>query len=504
MSLIRMRAFSGPTQHLTLRHPFATRSPIFKVGVPIGIDVFSHELILLDPAWLKAMNYIDSMMFAFFGVKGFGKSATLKIIAMRLGMLTAGYEEMRFTINDHKVLKQDRNDGSTEQGMEYDALAGLMGCVPFVMSRMRVNPFDPKICKTYSQLLAMAELLASFSATDMLDVRTKRALRVAVLRMHGMRDELWSPAILLDIIRTLRDEDVTAYHRRARDLLRKEHEARKLSLKATLKPEELRKLDAEFSEQVDRDITISTPFSLDAKEKLYDLLDDLFSGPDSEIFGNSHSMYDMYGQRASVKQWIGFATGGNGENIMRTLDARMTSFIIENGQWELLSHLELDDELDKSMKSPISAESKAWLSKIARSIPRTTLGASQRETDLLKGSVDSQHYRWGESYLDDLGGIFLARQRGSKKYLDSVQERHYLTNTQRNMLPNLPKYTMFIKGGEEHPASLMRVFATEEELPYLKTDQTNEQLLLRPGIGSLEAIELYAQVNGVRLIGGGR
>ena len=501
MSSIKMRAFIGPTQHLTLRHPFATRSTIFRYGVPVALDVFSRELICLDPAWLKMKGYIDSMMFAFFGVKGFGKSSTLKIIALRLAMLTAGFEEMRVAINDHKVLKQDRKDGSMAHGMEYDALAQLMGCVPFVMSRMRVNPFDHRICQTYSQLLAMASLLASFSETDQLKVRDKRALRVAVLRMYRMNHELWSPALLLDIIRTLCAADVEEYHSHARRLLIVEHTRRRRRLSGLLTGGELKKLDEEFREQLARDVTISSDLTVEAKESLFDLLDDVFSGPDADLFGDSHSMFDMYGQRALVRQWTGFASGGNGETIMRTLDSQLMTFVIENGQWDLLSHLVLDDELHKGMENPVSAKSKAWLSKISRSLPQTSLGATQRQTDLLKGSVDSEHYRHGMSYIDDLGGVMLARQRGSKAYLDSLQERYLLSDRQRAILPNLPKYCMFFKGSEEFPASLGRVFATPEELPYLKTDQSNEQLLLRPGIGSLEAIEEYAKVNGVKIIG---
>ncbi len=502
MSSLKVKSLMGPTQHLTLRHPLATRSPIWKYGMPIGIDVFSRELICLDPAWDKMMGYIDSMFFLFFGVKGYGKSSTLKILLIRLAMLTAGFEELRVAINDHKVLKQDRADGSREHGMEYDSIAHIMGCTPFVMSRMRVNPFDYRICKTYSQLLAMAQLLASFSTTDKLDVRTKRALRVAVLRMYYMNRELWSPAMLLDIIRTLREEDVDVYHRRARRLLIVEHSQRRRRLKATSKftDAELRKLDVEFKDQLAREVTISTPETLAAKEKLFDLLDDVFSGPDAEIFGDSHSMFDMYGQRACVKQWVGFASGGDGETIMRTLDAQLKTFIIENGMTELLPHMELNDELHKGLANPVSAEAIAWLSKIARSLPLIWLGASQRPTDLLKGLPDSPHYRAGESILDDNGATFLARMRGKPAFLDELQERYMLTAPQRVLLPNLPKYTMFLKGSEEHPATLMRVFATAAELPLLKTDQSNEQLLMRPGIGSIEAIEAYANANGVRLL----
>ncbi len=502
MSLIKVRAFSGPTQHLTLRHPFATQSTVFRYGVPIGIDVFSRELVFFDPAWLKDQGLIDSMMFGFFGIKGFGKSSTLKIIALRYAMMTAGYEELRIAVNDHKVLKQERKDGSMEHGMEYDSLAQLMGCVPFVMSSMRVNPFDPRICKTYSQLLAMATMLAGFSTTDELNARTRRALRVAVLRMFLMGDELWSPAMLLDIIRTLRVEDVTAYHTHHRSLLTSEHDRRRSQLSRLLSDVELRKLDERFKEQIDRDVTISNELTLAAKEHLFDLLDDVFSGPDADLFGNSHGMFDMYAQRASVRQWTGFASGGNGETIMRTLDAQLRTFAIENGQMELLAHLELDDERHKSISNIVNARASAYFSKISRSLPITNLSATQRPSDLRKGAVGSEHYNLGESIIDDFGGTLFARQRGTKAALDEIQERYMFTNMQRAMLPRLPKYTMFFKPNEEFPATLMRVFATPAELKYLKTDQSNEQLLLRPGIGNLEAIERYAKTNGVKLVGG--
>lgn len=502
MSLIRMKAFSGPTQHLTLRHPFATRRTIFREGVPIGIDVFSGELICFDPAWLKDQGFIDSMMFAFFGIKGFGKSATLKIIALRYAMMTAGFEELRVAVNDHKVLKQERQDGSMASGMEYDALAQLMGCVPFVMSKMRVNPFDPRICTTLSQLLAMASLLAGFSSVDQLNARTKRALRVATFRMYGMGQDLWSPRVLLECVRTLCVEDVIEYHRLAREVLKQEQKQRMERLSGSLKDEiTLAEIEREFNRLLDRDVTVSDAATLDAKESLFDLLDDLLSGPDAELFGDSHGMHDMYSQRASVRQWTGFASGGMGETIMRTLDAQLRTFAIENGQMDLLAHLELDDERHRSIDNFINAKTSAYFSKIARSLPITNLSATQRLNDLRRGTVGSEHYNLGQSIIDDLGGVLIARQRGDKATLDEYQERYVLTNSQRAMLPRLPKYTMFFKASEEFPPSLMRVFATEAELPYLKTDQSNRQLLTRPGVGDLAAMEEYARVNGVKMIG---
>jgi hypothetical protein len=107
----------------------------------------------------------------------------------------------------------------------------------------------------------------------------------------------------------------------------------------------------------------------------------------------------------------------------------------------------------------------------------------------------------GQSIIDDFGGTLLARQRGSRAYLDGLQDRYALNGTQRAMLPRLPKYTMFFKPSEEYPASLMQVFATPEELPFLKTDQSNEHMLRRPGIAIIKNIERYAKINGVKLVG---
>lgn len=388
--------------------------------------------------------------------------------------------------------------------MEYDTIARLMGCEPFVMSAMRVNPFDSRICKTYSQLLAMATLLASFGGLDRLDVRTKRTLRVAVLRMFKRDPIFWTPAGLLDTVRTLCEQDVADYHDGSRSILIREYASKRRVLRRTLNKEDLAKADQDFRAMLDREITLSSELTLAGKEHLFDLLDDVFSGPDADLFGDSHGMFDMYAQRASVRQWTGFASGGIGETIMRTLDAQLRSFAIENGQMELLAHLELDDERHRSISNIVNARASAYFSKIARSLPIVNLSATQRMSDLRKGDVGSEHYLLGESIIDDLGGVLLARQRGSKAALDEIQERYVLTNTQRAMLPRLPKYTMFLKPSEEYPASLMQVFATPTELPLLKTDQSNEQLLKRPGIAVLRNIERYAEINGVKLIGAGR
>lgn len=502
MSLIRMRSHAGPTEHITLRHPLATQSTLFQYGVPIGLDVYSGEVVYFDPVWMKDQGIIDSMMFGFFGVKGFGKSATLKMLAVRYAMWTAGFDQLRIAINDHKVLRQERKDGSTEYEMEYDSLAKVVGCERFIMSQQRVNPFDRRLTRTYSQLLAMAQVLAGFSPHDTLTARKRRALRVAVLKMFRKNPYLWSPNMLLECVRTMDRQDVDDYHQHHRDLMVEEHKARMARLALLIEDKhELERIDAEFKVQLTRDITLDPVVTLNAKEDVFDLLDDIFSGPDAELFGDSSNLYDMYGQRAVVRLWTGFATGGMGETIMRTLDSQLRIFAIENGLLNLLPHLELDDERHRSFENIVNARVSVFLSKIARSLEWINLSATHRPNDLLKGSVGSEHYKLGESLIDDFGGVMLARQRGKKAHLDELQERYRLTDKQRSLLPVLPKYTMYLKGGEEHHPTLVRLIALEHELKHvLKTDQSNERMLTRPGLSSIEAIEQYAKVNGVKLL----
>ena len=140
---INASVLSGSTNLMAMGHPFAgPTGPRNKKtgeligGVPIMIDVRTHDVIVIDPWLLKDGGVIHSAFGLILGPKGHGKSSLMKILANRLSVLTAGYDMMRMTINDYKP---------EESASEYELFTRHMRSKVFKIAEMRVNPFESKL-----------------------------------------------------------------------------------------------------------------------------------------------------------------------------------------------------------------------------------------------------------------------------------------------------------------------------------------------------------------------
>jgi len=493
---IKAKAFSGPTQHLTLSHPFFAYKSKLDAGVPIGIDVETKALVLFDPWWLKQCGLIHSTRGAFIADKSFGKSTALKILALRLSMLAAGYDDPRLWINDHKT-EGDR--------MEYSRIASLTGAKEFRMASMGVNPFDSRLCPNLSNLIDMAMLLCSFAedGTKMAP-RTKLALRAAVFRMFKGNKLLWSPSVLLTIAASLNSNDVRAYVREGRDLLQREHEARMerlqaLDLNEVEKAEALSQVENEFKSLLYRDMTLDFDGIAAESTNVFATLDDVFSGADAGIFGDSSSLYDMYTQHTVNRIWTGFTP--RGERMMRAIDGKISIYGIENHQLDLVPHINLDDEAHKSMSNPENAAIMAYLSNIGRSVRTCHLSASPRLNDMRHGNIGSRHWEDGQTVVDGLGFLAVSRQPNNPAILAEIQERARLTNTWRDALTELPRYTFLFKLGQEVEPTVVKMFATPLELAEIQTDAASEAILRRPNLEDADDLRYYAKRNGVIFLG---
>lgn len=489
---IRGRAFRGPTQNMTLTQPFFTYDSPLNRGVPLGIDVDSKKLVMFDPWQLKQDKLIHSTQGCLIGDKSWGKSATLKILDLRLCMLAAGFSDMRDAMNDHKV-EGDR--------MEYSRMSDLKGAVEFMMAKMGVNPFDHRLCPLLSNLISMATLLASFAAPGGIVHHNDRlSLRVAVFKMFCMRKELWSPGILLWAIRTMDDADVELYHEQAENMLRQEHRARMKRLKdAGLDPEDLRAVQKEFSELVNRPVTVDGSRIIQNADNVFALLDDIFNGDDAGLFGDSSTLYDMYSQPTVNKIWSGMTP--RGEAIMRSLDSMITIYAIENRNLALVPHINLDDEKFISMSNIVNARTTAYKSKIARSVYTCDLAACQRLGDLRHGEQGSQHWNYGQSVINDFGFLMMSRQPNDPVILAELQARARLNNRMRDRLTRMPRYCFMVKLSDEIPVTTVRIFATPNELQVIPSDAATDSVLHRPDLANAEDLEYYAAINGVTYLG---
>ena len=112
---INASVFSGPTDLLAMGHPFCSVAYNETDGIPFGIDVRSGAIVYFDPWLLKNAGLINSAFGMLLGPKGHGKSATMKILALRLMLIAAGNQTMRAANNDYKPEGSDSESGEVRR-----------------------------------------------------------------------------------------------------------------------------------------------------------------------------------------------------------------------------------------------------------------------------------------------------------------------------------------------------------------------------------------------------
>lgn len=490
---INASVFSGPTDLLAMGHPFCSVAYNEIEGIPFGIDVNSGAIVYFDPWLLKNAGVINSAFGMLLGPKGHGKSGTMKIMALRLMLIAAGYQTMHVAINDYKPEGQES---------EYGEVSRVTGSTPFKMADMSVNFFDASLYQTSQNstyelgLLGTSEAICEFAKGSDLRGHENTAHRIALHAMLQYDQALWSPTLLFKVLRSISDIQITSYFRNLDDKLqsqltgRLDHIRDRTQQKAV--ESQIRDLVQAKDNHKYEDIKA-------AADSVSTMLGDVLTGSYASMFGNEHSLYSMLTQRAVTKDWRGVEP--EAETLMRILDTRIKIAAIENNRVDLLPHIEIDDEKHKSMDNLVYAKSHSFFSEIARGTHTCNISATHRFDSVRRGGVGSELYGLGETIINNLGFVMIGRQNDDPKILDELQTRYNLSNANTRLLTDLPNYTFGLKIGESERLRFVRVFATPNELAVMKTNASTDRMIARPDVYSVEQIEKFAKDNGVVYLG---
>ena len=495
---INASVMTGSTNQMAMGHPFAgptgprhrsTGKPIG--GVPIMIDVRTREVIVIDPWLLKDGGIIHSPFGIILGPKGDGKSTTMKVIANRLSMLTAGYDMMRVAINDYKP------EGATS---EYELFTKHMRSKVFRIADMRVNPFESRLFATTKDIdhevnslavLRVAELMFEFVNSGALLGFNAESLRIAVGKMMRYDELLWAPALLFHCLRSLSDQDIEYYYDELRTLLNHQMQLRVEAVADDSVHdsliEQIHDINAMSSNLDYEDIKRAGVY-------VSTLFGNILHGSYGKMFGADHSWYDMITQRVVTKDWRDVPQAA--ETLIRTIDTEIKIAAIENNRLDLLPHIELDDELHKSMGNLVYATAQSHLSEIARGTHICNIGSTHRLGSIRRGAVGSDLYNLGSTIINNLGFALIGRHEATDPGLDELVERYELAQVDRAIITSLPKYTFGLKLGDE-PIRYGRVFALPSEMEFIGTNAATDRMVDRPGVLYPDKLLTFAEANGI-------
>jgi len=429
---------------------------------------------------------------------------------------------MRVSINDYKP---EANES------EYGAFSAVVRSKIFKMAEMRFNPLEPRLFNTKDSrtyelgILDMARVIAEFSKTEALQGYQFTALRIALSVMLGTPQDLWEPALLFKIVGSLTERRIAHYHEHLDHKLMKQMEARLANLikvnndnLAASEKESWVRSEAEKSIEADlrstRVMSLSDSQIIDlttAKDNYYvrDIQAagaevqrmgyDLLEGPVGTMIGRDNSLYDLYAQRATTKDWRGLLP--QVQQFARIIDNNFRISMIEGNRSDLLPHFELDDEKHKSMDSLLYARTNAFTSEIARGTHMVSLSASHRPSSIRKGGTGSELWNLGQTIINNQGFAFLGHQQNLPEILNELGDRYRLGDFQKD-LPFLPRYTFIASFGPSELPRKIRVFVTPLELEMIQTDSATDVILDRPDIMSADDLRRYALNNGIAYIGG--
>jgi hypothetical protein len=511
---IKASVYSGPTNVMALGHPFGGPAYADSDGIPIGIDVNTRELVCVDFWQLRKMHIINTKFGIVFGDVGFGKSTLLKILAIRTMILSAGFSQMRTLINDYKPEADES---------EYGRFSNVVKSTIFKMAEMKFNPFEARLFNSQNGrayelgLLDMARVIAEFSKKGDLQGYQFTALRIALSVMLNMPEALWDPPLLFKIVGSLTTEQVNDYHKNLDERLKTQMQERLSNLVKT-KLDNVESWDEEGRKETTSEAMVAEDLKLTQAMSLASAADnyyvgqiqsagsevqtmgyDLLEGPVGAMIGHQNSLYDLYSQRATTKDWRGLLP--EVQRFARIIDNNFRIAMIEGNRSDLLPFIELDDEKHKSMDDITYARVNAFTSEIARGTHMVSLSASHRPDSIRKGAVGSELWKLGETIINNQGFAFLGHQQNVPGILNELGDRYRLGDFQ-NDLPYLPQYTFIATFGPTEPVRKIRVFVTPLELEMIQTDSATDIVVARPDVMNQDDLRRYALANGVAYIGG--
>jgi len=495
-----------------MAHAFiGSASTAFGRGVAWGINTRTQEVEYFNPWAMKEAGVLDSMFGLFLGMIKHGKSMAMKVLAIRLMMLAAGYDTMRTVINDYKP---ESKEGDDSQGSEYGEFSRVARSIVHRIADMQMNPLEERMFVSKGKgayelgILSMAKAIIEFSKGTPLFGHEDTSLRIAVYTMLKSDASLWGLGLLAKLLRSITLDQITEYYAKLDDKLRVQLEERlatmlELGSQGDQNLDTRMKLRAGVTEQISQLVNAKDNTDLreiqSAGDRVASFLESVLHGSFGKMLGDKTSMYEMSTQRAVTKDWRGVKSAD--ETLMRIIDTAFMTSAVENHQLDLLPHLRIDDEQHKPMRNPTYAEGQVYFGEIARGLHMCSLSASHRLDSLRPGGEGSHLFNLGNTHIGNMGWFAVGRQNNDARQLKELQDRLGFTNTERDNLPRLSKRVFAVKYAEAEPIRYVQVVATPMEIAMGKTEGAVERMMDRPDINNPEDIVRFARKNNLTLAG---
>lgn len=485
-------------------------STAFGRGIAFGINTVTREVEYFNPWAMKEAGILESMFGIFLGKIMVGKSMAMKVIAIRLMMLAAGYDTMRTVINDYKP------EGGTDDGIggsEYGRFSQVAQSTVYRIANMQINPLEERMFASRGQgayelgILSMAKVIIEFSKNGKLVGHEDTSLRIAVYAMLRHDSSLWGLGLLAKLLRSITREQIENYYKVLDDKLKVQLENRITTLHDlgstgdTNRADRMRLQQGVFeqlNQLVNAKDNTNFAFIQSAGDRVATYLESVLHGSFGKMLGDKHSLYDISTQRAVTKDWRGVSA--DDETLMRIIDTSFMTSAVENHQLDLLPHLMLDDEMHKPLSNETYAEGRQFFGEIARGLHLCAMSASHRLDSLRKGGVGSNLYDRGEAIINNMGWFGVGRQVKNANHLKELQDRLGCTDTQRDNLAQLPKRVFAMKYGEAEPVRHVQIVATPLEIEMGKTEGAVQRMMDRPDINNPDHLVRFAGQNNLSLV----
>ncbi len=495
---MRAQTFPGTPATSVLWQPWIAPGQLLARigGVPLGPDLRTHELVVIDPPMLQQMRIIHSMIINIFGEKDGGKTTLMRTLCVRLMRLQAGLHRgepvpMRGRIHSRKP-EGVETDGDTpdedqvSEESEYKALSDCLHSEVFSPAKMgSVNLFDPRMNMRYADLLQEAINLCELMGETILSGIEPFVLQIGVWKMQQQFKAFAAPQLLQSVVMTLDpDTDVDAYFDATNGDMLKDFEDELLEdpdlavqLKATMsRPRNINKQDF-----------------MDAAGKVAAYLSQVTHGVTGSIFRGTGSLYDIMSGDMTTIDWDG--VDGKARSALSSMLWKWQEL-----NPDLRPHINLNEEAGIWLRSLMEARYQFNYVKRARAYQTIDISSTQYRSDISNiGAPGSELRSLGEGILLGSGLQLFTRQPENDAVLNDLSQLG-ISDLDLEFMTNLPVGCFGIKA-PKRSISFFQLALTKEDWKYNHGNQATASMINRQNVWDNQKFVERAERRGIKRIG---
>jgi hypothetical protein len=482
-----------PESAALMGNPFFAPPPLIGSGVPLGVDLRTRRLVMMDPWLLKQQRIIHSMVFWVLGQKDYGKSTLLKSLAARLLTLQVGHEngvpiEPRARIHSRKP--EDGED-------EFQPLANFLGSQSLhLMQGTSVNILDPAMNMTELDIIeTVAKICEQISGTERFRSGLRRlALQVAVTRMTKA-PHMASLNILASCSRSLTLDDVNEFYNRgnARD---RETWAPELAER----PELIAELGLDYvrpREDAESQRRFFEEFQQAAVQNAGDL-GWITAGGFGEIFGGKGSLRDALSQPMVNVDWTG--VNDEARALLESMLWKWQTTALNRNDLSLIPHLVLGDEEAEALASEMHAAFQAAYTAKARAYHTVDIRATQYLSQILEAGAEGSVIRgYARAIVQGVGCWFIGRQVPRDEILHDLTQLGLSDfDAYQTTQLGIGQFAILVPGKR---VIFLQYILTPTELELVRTDAATRRATDRLPVLGQSQLHQIAQSQGIVTVG---